>query len=153
MNKPASNIRSSAVWKKFEPKKRGKIMEKYAGRFVVCLSPNKKVLYLSDMIVGKLVHPNYIGLQLLEGGTMVGITIAAKDTGFKVDYAPTSTPNVNIPSFVKFFEAETKKPFEPGVYECIVETIDAQTVDHYDMVIFDTQDAPAKVRLNANGAH
>lgn len=146
-----NNLRSSLVWKKYEPKKRGSIMEKYKGRFVVHLSESKKVLYLSDMIIAKFVNPKYISLA--SNGSLVGLAISDKEHGFKVDYKPHTTSNITIPAFIKQLEEERKKPIEPGVYECYVERIDAGTVDAFDLVIFNTADAPTKVHVNNNGKH
>ncbi len=133
------NIRSSSSWMKYEPKRREKYMDKYKGRFVVILSPNKKTIYLSDMVVAKLVKPDFISLN--RNGTLIGIAISPKSGGYKVSYKDGATPSVNIEGFIKDF------PFEPGVYEARVETIDAQTVDHYDMVIIDTADHPSKTKV------
>lgn len=133
------NIRSSAVWKKYEPKRREKYMDKYKGRFVVILANNRKTLYLSDMIKAKLLSADFVGL--VTHGSLIGIYSSNKSEGYKVKYDHGSTPSVNIEGFVK------DNPFEPGVYEAHVEMIDAQTVNHYELVVFDTAEHPAKITV------
>jgi hypothetical protein len=92
------------------------------------------------MIMGKLVKPDYV--SLMRHDNLIGIAAGTKSDGYKVKYtnggAPT-TPCITIDGFLK------QNPFEPGVYEARVERIDAQTVDGFDLVIFDITEHPAKV--------
>jgi len=135
-----NDLRSSAAWQTYEKKSKSKIMEKYHNRFVVILSESKKSLYLSGMILSKLIRPDFIELKI--HGTQIGMCIGTKATGFKVEYKTGVTPSISVTKFVKDFEL--KHAFAPGAYECIVEAMDAQTTDHYDLVIFNTSDHPAK---------
>ncbi len=134
------NIRSSAAWMKYQPKKREGYLDKYKGRFVVILAVNRKTLYLSDMIAAKLLKPDYVSLMRHEN--LIGIAAGTHADGYKVKYLngdTPCTPCINIEGFIK------ESPFEPGAYEAHVERIDAQTVDGFDLVVFDTADHPAKL--------
>lgn len=134
------NIRSSSAWKKYQPKKREGYLDKYKGRFVVILSSNRKTLYISDMIAAKLIKPDYVSLMRHEN--LIGIRVGTKSDGYRVKYTNGDTPitpSVTIDGFMK------ENPFEPGVYEARVERIDAQTVDAFDLVIFDITEHPAQI--------
>ena len=144
------DIRSSATWVEYEPKRREGAMEKYKGRFMVVLSDSKKVFYLSDMILSHLLYPEYIKLRFK--GTMIGIQVGTKMTGFKVSNKPGTTPHISVPGFLRQFrEANKNMELEPGAYEAIVERMDAQTAEGFDLIIFDMTDRPSKIRANGNG--
>jgi hypothetical protein len=146
-----NNVKSSTSWKKYEPNRRESPMAKYKTRFVVYLNKTKKSLYLSDMIIGKFVKPNW--LSIAANGTLIGMAVADKETGFKVEYKATTTPSISVASFIKQMEVELKREIQPGIYECYVERIDAQTPQAFDMIIFDTKDPPVQVGSNHNNGH
>lgn len=131
---------TSAQWVSYEIKSREPIMSPYKNRFVVRLTNSAKVLYLSDMVVAKLVRPDYIQLLWSKTGTRIGLRIGTKNVGLKVNYK--ASPEITVTKFVSDFNVA--HPFKPGAYECEVEVVDAQTVERYDLVVFDVSDHPAK---------
>jgi len=134
---------SSADWVTYEKKSREPIMAPYRNRFVVRLTDKGKVLYLSDMVISKLTRPDHLRLKWSVTGTRIGLCIGTKHDGLKVDYK--SSPEINVEKFVKDFnKAHPAHTFNPGAYECLVEVVDAQTVDHYSLVVWDVTDHPAK---------
>lgn len=141
-----SDIRDSSLWTKFEPKGRVKLMSKYIGKPAVILSPSKAVLYFSELIMAKLLFPEYVEFRQFE--TKIGISRGTEGSGsYKVQDKKGSTAHVNVKTFTTLF------PFEPGVYEGVIEVMDGGKEKSFNMFVFDTSDHPSKTKVKTTKAN